>query len=207
MNARLTPWLFLMPAILIYGVFGAYPIFQTFAISFTDQVGVAEPGKFVGLQNYIPLVQDQYFLNAMKNTGIWVLAFLIVPNTLAITIALLVKQTFWGAGLIKTVFFLPLALSFAIVGVIWGWIYEPDVGLLDQLLKMFDLEGLIVEWLGPDGADAPGGLRPAGCPGCHGHRRPLLHPTRHAGRTGLHPVAVPLQPGDLCQPAGDRRFP
>lgn len=152
MNARLTPWLFLMPAIAIYGIFGAYPIFQTFAISLTDQVGVAEAGKSIGLQNYVALMQDEYFLNALKHTGIWVIAFLIVPNSLAITIALLVKQTFWGASLIKTVFFLPLALSFAIVGVVWGWIYEPDVGLLDQLLIGLGLEGLIVEWLGPDAA-------------------------------------------------------
>ncbi|MHA3979111.1 carbohydrate ABC transporter permease [Halovulum sp. GXIMD14794] len=150
MNARMTPWLFLAPAILIYGIFGAIPIFQTFAISLTNQVGVGAPGDFVGLQNYIGLATDEYFLNSLKNTAIWVAVFLFVPNTLAIIIALLVKRTFWGASLIKTVFFLPLALSFAIVGVIWGWIYEPDVGLLDQLLKMLGLDFLIVEWLGPD---------------------------------------------------------
>lgn len=149
MNARYVPWLFLMPAIVIYGIFGAIPIFQTFYISMTDQVGVAAPGKFVGLQNYVNLLSDDYFINSLKNTGIWVACFLVVPNTLAIIIALLVKRTFWGSSLIKTVFFMPLALSFAIVGVIWAWIYEPNVGLLDQLLTMLGLESLIVEWLGP----------------------------------------------------------
>ena len=149
MNARYVPWLFLMPAIVIYGIFGAIPIFQTFYMSLTDQVGVAAAGDFVGLENYIKLFSDDYFINSLKNTAIWVACFLIVPNSLAIIIALLVKRTFFGAGLIKTVFFMPLALSFAIVGVIWGWIYEPDVGLLDQLLVSLGLESLIVEWLGP----------------------------------------------------------
>ncbi|MDC0739605.1 sugar ABC transporter permease [Cognatishimia sp. SS12] len=149
MNARYTPWLFLMPAIVIYGFFGAIPILQTFYISMTDQVGVAGAGNFVGLTNYIELFQDEYFLNSLKNTGIWVACFLVIPNTLAVIIALLVKRTFWGASIIKTVFFLPLALSFAIVGVIWAWIYEPDVGLLDQLLIGLGLDVLIVEWLGP----------------------------------------------------------
>ncbi len=149
MNARYTPWLFLMPAIVIYGFFGAIPILQTFLISLTDQVGVAGNRNFIGLNNYIDLFQDEYFLNSLKNTGIWVACFLVVPNTLAVSIALLVKRTFWGSSVIKTVFFLPLALSFAIVGVIWAWIYEPDVGLLDQLLIAFGLDVLIVEWLGP----------------------------------------------------------
>lgn len=149
MNARYTPWLFLLPAIVIYGFFGAIPILQTFLISLTDQVGVAGNRNFIGLNNYIDLFQDEYFLNSLKNTGIWVACFLVVPNTLAVSIALLVKRTFWGSSVIKTVFFLPLALSFAIVGVIWAWIYEPDVGLLDQLLIAFGLDALIVEWLGP----------------------------------------------------------
>lgn len=149
MNARYVPWLFLMPAIVIYGIFGAIPIFQTFYISMTNQVGVGAPGKFIGLQNYFDLLSDEYFLNSLKNTAIWVACFLIIPNALAIIIALLVKRTFWGASLIKTVFFMPLALSFAIVGVIWAWIYEPDVGLLDQMLTALGLQSLIVEWLGP----------------------------------------------------------
>lgn len=149
MTSRYTPWLFLLPAIAIYGVFGAIPILQTFQVSLTNQVGVGAAGDFVGLQNYLDLFQDEYFLTSLKNTGIWVACFLFVPNTLAIVIALLVKRSFWGASLIKTVFFMPLALSFAIVGVIWAWIYEPDVGLLDQLLVMLGLEALIIEWLGP----------------------------------------------------------
>ncbi|WP_372572262.1 carbohydrate ABC transporter permease [Ruegeria jejuensis] len=148
MNSKTTSWLFLLPAIAIYGFFGAIPIAQTFWISLTDQVGIP-PGNFIGLQNYVELAQDEYFINSLKNTGIWVACFLVVPNALAITIALLVKRTFWASGAIKTVFFLPLALSFAIVGVIWSWIYEPGVGLLDQLLTAMGLDFLIVEWLGP----------------------------------------------------------
>lgn len=149
MNSKITPWLFLLPAIAIYGVFGAIPIVQTVLISLTDTIGVNSAGNFVGLDNYIKLVRDEYFHNAMINTGIWVLCFLVVPNTIAVLIALLVRRTFWGSSIVKTVFFLPLTMSFAIVGVIWAWIYEPDVGLLDQLLTALGLQGLIVEWLGP----------------------------------------------------------
>ena len=153
MNVKLTPWLFLLPAIIIYGIFGAYPIFQTFSISLTNQIGVGSPGDFVGLDNYVALMSDRYFLNSLKNTAIWVACFLIIPNTLAITIALLLNHTFHGSGLVKSVFFMPLALSFAIVGVIWGWIYEPDVGLLDQLLASLGLERFIVQWLSADAAN------------------------------------------------------
>jgi multiple sugar transport system permease protein/raffinose/stachyose/melibiose transport system permease protein len=147
---RITPWLFLLPAVLIYGIFGGYPIVQTLLLSLHDQVGVGAPARFIGLQNYIELARDEYFTDALRNTLIWMASFLIGPPALGLLLAVALNTTSWVAALCKTILFLPIALSFSVVGIVWSWIYQPDIGLLDQALRAVGLGHLVQAWLGPN---------------------------------------------------------
>lgn len=150
MQLRFTPWLFLAPAVLIYVVFGAIPIVQTVLLSLHNQVGISAPATFVGLKNYVDLLSDRYFLESFRNTVIWMVAFVVGVPALATLLAVLLNSNSWFSSLCKTVLFLPIALSFSVVGIVWQWIYQPGVGLLDQALEMAGLESLIQPWLGAD---------------------------------------------------------
>ncbi len=149
--SRLTPWLFLLPALGLFLSLGVWPIVRTAFLSMTDTVGTRATGQFVGLDNYARLVKDPYFLESLWHTLAWILFNLTVPVLLALFLATMLNRAIESKTL-KTMFFLPLALSFPAIGIIWTFIYQPDVGLLDQLLGAVGLSGLEREWLGPDHA-------------------------------------------------------
>ncbi|HEV7277533.1 MAG TPA: sugar ABC transporter permease [Devosiaceae bacterium] len=144
------PWLFLAPALLICGFFGGVPIVQSLILSLHDQTGIGAPATFVGLQNYLDLMQDRYFQDAFRNTLIWMAAFVVGVPSLATLLAVLLNSNSWFESLCKTVLFLPIALSFSVIGIIWQWIYQPRIGLLDQALTTLGMGGLVQAWLGPD---------------------------------------------------------
>lgn len=149
-RAQIIPWLFLAPALLIYAGFGGLPIIQSLVLSFFDQTGIGTPATFIGLKNYTDLVQDSYFQGAFVNTLIWMVSFVIVVPALATLLAVLLNSNSWFSAICKTLLFLPIALSFSVVGIVWQWIYQPKIGLLDQALKAMGLGDFIQQWLGPD---------------------------------------------------------
>lgn len=150
LKSRITPWLFLGPALLVYGVFGILPIIQTIILSLHVQEGIGAPAEFVGLQNYLGLLSDRYFLELFRNTVIWMIAFVVGVPAVATFLAVLLNSNSWFASLCKTVLFLPIALSFSVVGIVWQWIYQPKIGLLDQAMKAVGLGDYVQAWLGPD---------------------------------------------------------
>ena len=145
---KITPWLFLSPALALYLVLGVWPILQSISLSFTDTVGIREPGEFIGLDNFVELPDDVYFTDALKNTLKWIVFNLTVPTSLALFLAVILNEAF-GSKVFKTVFFIPLAISMPVIGLVWLWIYQPNIGLLDQLLTMVGLDHLSQQWLGP----------------------------------------------------------
>ena len=94
------------------------------------------------------MFNDPYFINALFHTLLWIGFNLLVPTSLALLLAVLLNDAI-GAAIMKTVFFVPLALSLPVVGIVWLWVYQPDVGLLDQLLRGLGLDVLVQSWLGP----------------------------------------------------------
>ena len=146
---KITPWLFLAPALILYLALGIWPIFQSISLSFTDTVGIQSAGAFVGLENFRNLPGDIYFTDALKNTLKWIVFNVTVPTSLALFLAVMLNEAV-GSRIFKTIFFIPLAISMPVIGIIWGWIYVPDIGLLDQLLTAFGLESLSQQWLGAE---------------------------------------------------------
>lgn len=144
-----TPWLFLSPALLLYGVLGLWPIIRSVQLSLTDTVGIRETGDFIGLQNFLDLPGDVFFTDAFRHTLMWIGFNLTVPTLLALFLAVMLNEAV-GSRIFKTMFFIPLAISMPAIGIIWLWIYQPDIGLLDQVLSGIGLEGWQQQWLGPD---------------------------------------------------------
>jgi raffinose/stachyose/melibiose transport system permease protein len=146
--SRLLPWAFLAPALVIYVIVVVYPMVYSGYLSFFKWDGVAPTKQFVGLQNYFTLLfNDKVFWTALLNNAIWLVAALLIPTSIGLGLAVLLNKGFRGSSIYRSVFYFPAILSLAVVGLIWNWIYLPDIGLINQLLGGLGLGALQHNWL------------------------------------------------------------
>lgn len=140
MSARLRTTLiaygFLLPALVLLAVYTFYPmIFGTY-LAFT-KYNVIRPPQWVGLANFENLLQETYFWTGLVNS----LRYLLVVPVLqivAIGVALLVNRKLPAIGLFRTAYYIPVVTSFAVVGLMWGWMYN-QYGPINYLLQKFGL--------------------------------------------------------------------
>jgi multiple sugar transport system permease protein len=131
----LAPTLFIMPAVVLFGVVILASSLQSIWISFHQWDGFG-PLQWVGLGNYQELLGDPQFYTSLKNNLIWLVVFMLAPPA-GLAIALLVNQQIKGMRIVKSLFFVPLVLASVAVGVVFTWVYTPELGLLALLFKAF----------------------------------------------------------------------
>ena len=131
----------------VFGVFVVWPLLNTFYYSFTDWNGFNPAVRFVGLRNFAGVVTDRLFTNATVNTLIWTLLAIVVPTLGGLTLALMLDVRVPGAGVFKSIFYLPICLAAVVVGQIWIWIYQPDWGLLNAAVGVFTGRPPVFAWL------------------------------------------------------------
>lgn len=130
----LAPWLFLAPGLIMFTIYVVAPIFQSIWISFHDWDGLGAK-KWIGIANYIELLDDDDFYTSLKNNCIWLVLYMLsVPAGLAI--ALFLNQNVIGIRLYKSLFFFPFVISQVVVGLMFTWFYAPDFGLLSGLIQV-----------------------------------------------------------------------
>ena len=141
----------LAPALLLYTVFMAYPLVG----SITRSLYEGEPGEeltFVGLDNFDRLFRQEphqsRLVNAFKNNLVFFAIHMLVQNTLALFLAVLLVSGIRGAAIYRTIIFIPTTLSVVVVGFVWGMILSPLWGLFDDILREIGLGHLIVPWTG-----------------------------------------------------------
>lgn len=144
----LTPWLFLALPLLMYFVWVILPVFQSLLFSLTDRESILTQAKFVGLANFVRLFQDPQFYLALKNNSVWLTCFVLIPIPLGLAVAVLFNTDCRGTNVYKTVFYIPMTLSFTVIGTIWAWIYLPEYGILNVFLRSIGLGSLTRQWLG-----------------------------------------------------------
>ena len=149
LRRRLAPYLYLLPMVALVSVFLLYPAVKTIWVAFTDATGTSA-GGFVGIDNFTRLVDDAHFRESVRNTVYWVVGALVLQVTLGLALAVLLSNMRAGNWL-KRLFYLPATLSGAAVGVIWFYVFNPDQGLLTNLMEAIGLESLTTRWL----ADPP----------------------------------------------------
>jgi multiple sugar transport system permease protein len=134
----LTAWLLLLPALIGFALFHAWPALRAFGISFTDW-NLLRPAAFVGVENYAALMEDGRFWNGMRLAGWYVL--LNIPLQTAFGLALAVAMDRLTKSLfVKTVVLLPYLLSNVLVALIWLWLLDPMLGAVNQLIEAFGLD-------------------------------------------------------------------
>ena len=146
-SRRLWTIAFLAIPLLLYSVIVVGPLLYSFYFSLTDWNGFNFEYNFVGLSNFSRIFTDPLFGNAIKNTLIWIVAALTLPTLGGLLLALALQEKVRGARLYKSLFYLPICLSLAVVGQIWIWIYQPRWGLLNVTLNSIGLEDLSRAWL------------------------------------------------------------
>lgn len=145
---RLEPYLYLLPAVLIFTAFMAAPVFGTIAISLTDWDGVAlSTATFVGIQNYVDAFTTGSFWNALWNNVVLIPFFVLLPALLGLIPAVLVHQMrLRGAAFFQAGLFLPYIMPGVLIGVVWRWILNPVFGPVNAVLK--ELGFSPPSWLG-----------------------------------------------------------
>jgi ABC-type sugar transport system permease subunit len=139
--------LFSIVPLTIYIIIVIIPLLTSFFYSFTDWNGFRQDYNWVGLSNFSKVFQDKLFLNAIKNSAIWMAAAIILPVVAGLFLALLLHEGIWGANFYKSLFYLPICLALAVIGQVWIWIYQPNWGLINTVLRSINLDSLTLAWL------------------------------------------------------------
>ncbi len=141
------PWAFLALPLAMYLVWVIIPIVQTLSLSFTSWDGLSQTVRYIGWRNFEDLFHDSIFWTSIQNNIRWLILFILVPVPLGLGVALLLDQKLPGNKLYKTLFYLPMTLSFVVIGLVWSWIYDPQYGALTTALNSIGLSGLNRAWL------------------------------------------------------------
>ncbi len=139
------PFLYLSPALLIILLFQIFPIFYAFQLSFFKWDMITAK-VFVGLKNYINLLQEPDFWKSVLITFYYVGVSIPIGLGLSLFMAILINSKIKGIGFFRTSFFLPYVTSTAAIALVWLWIYNSkDYGLLNYILGLFGIDSL--KWL------------------------------------------------------------
>ncbi|MDF2652061.1 MAG: binding-protein-dependent transport system inner rane component [Paenibacillus sp.] len=136
----------LLPALVLYLFFVIVPIFWSAYYGFFDWKGIGA-AKFIGFDNYVEVIQDSIFWKAFKNNMLIVAASVFGQVPIAMVLALLLMRSTLFQRVIRASVFMPMVLSSVVVGIIWGYIYHPQIGILNFLLEGIGLESWKKSWL------------------------------------------------------------
>jgi len=151
MENRRAVFFFLAPALAAIGVFFVLPVAAAFLLSFSDfdiyALGDFRYARFIGVKNYLHLLQDPLFWKALKNTAY----FLVVGGPLSIAVSLgsalmLQPKLLRFKGFFRTSYFAPVVTTLVAVAIDWRFVYHPRFGILNYALTLVGLQG--VDWLG-----------------------------------------------------------
>lgn len=145
---KLTPWLFLAPALLVYTGFLVGPMLSTLYISFFQWDGLSADMTFVGLSNYIRILfYDEVSQLALRNNLFWTAGAVIIPTAIGLLLAVGLNRLTVVNKFMRTLYYMPAVLPLISVGLIWGWLYNPHFGAINVFLKSIGLSALAGGWL------------------------------------------------------------
>ncbi len=136
----------LLPWLIGFIFFTGGPILASMAISLTDWTGLTSI-SFIGLQNYIAMfTTDHQFFKVLLNTAYYSFFSVILGLIGSVTVAILMNQKLPGINVFRTVYYLPSVTSGVAIAIMWVWLFNPQVGLINYLLSLVNIEGPM--WLG-----------------------------------------------------------
>ena len=137
--------LFTLPAMVPLALFWFFPLGYVIYLSFTEWDFMSPTKAFVGLDNYRNLFQDPAFYQSLGVSALFCLGSVLPIIAFGLALALLLTQRVKGSAIYRTLLFSPWVTPTVAVSIVWSWIFEPEVGLLNSVLKVFGVEG--IRWL------------------------------------------------------------
>jgi ABC-type sugar transport system permease subunit len=131
----------------VYVLFVLVPLAWSVVVSTWSWNGLSDPVG-IGLANYTRALNDPLFVGAFRNTAVWLVIAVTVPTIAGLGLAVLLDRPLRGSRFYKSMFYLPITLSLVVVGQVWVWIYQPEWGLLNTVLRAVGLDGMTSAWLG-----------------------------------------------------------
>jgi raffinose/stachyose/melibiose transport system permease protein len=141
----------ILPGLLLFLLAILAPICLSIYYGFTDYSGMGQ-AKFIGLENYVDLISDETFHRALINSLLLAIGFIVIQHPIAIVVAAVLDKLQGKAeGFFRCVYFIPNVISVAVIAYLWKFIYNPDFGLLNNILKGLGYQGKI-NWFSADTA-------------------------------------------------------
>ena len=145
----LVPWFMLSPAIMLVGGFILYPAINAVRLSFTStNLLNMDAQRYIGFENFRKILKDPDFPAAFKHSFIWVVGCVGLQLVFGMIGALILNQKFKGRGVIRGLVLVPWATSSILVSLMWGWMLDPNLGIINSLLIRFHIFHLPFNFLG-----------------------------------------------------------
>lgn len=128
-------WIFIFPALVGTLIFIIIPVFCSFGLSFTKW-DLLNPIKFVGFANYKEIFSEPVFLKIFVNTVVFALSTSILGVIIPLILAAILNSKIRGAEFYKTAYFLPFITPMIVIGVVWEWMFDPNIGMLNHVLHI-----------------------------------------------------------------------
>ena len=154
-RSTLAGFLFTMPVIIGFLVFTVGPLAVSLYLSFTEYTMVGQP-NWIGWDNYLSLFknEDQVFWKSLKVTAYYVLVGTPIYLLASFGVALLLNRSFRGRGVVRTILYLPAVIPTIAVTMVWKWLTDPSLGVLNNLSKMLGL-GIKLTWFYSESTSIP----------------------------------------------------
>lgn len=137
----------LAPALVAFTLFVVYPVLYSLGFSFTKFQGFGTP-EFIGVDNYLALGGDPFFWQSLQNTIVILVVSLVLLIPLSFGLALLLRRAIPAGGTLRALAFGPAIIAPILVGLIWVFILDPKIGLLNRMLAVFGVAP--IQWIGGD---------------------------------------------------------
>ena len=134
-NTQMSALIFLLPALLGTLIFIVIPVICSFGLSFV-QWDLLNPIKFVGFENYREIFHEGLFYKILGNTIVFALSTSFLGVIIPLILASILNTKIRGSEFFKGAYFLPFITPMVVVGVVWAWIFDPNIGLLNQMLHL-----------------------------------------------------------------------
>ncbi|MFD0960546.1 carbohydrate ABC transporter permease [Paenibacillus chungangensis] len=148
MKRRMWAYIFILPQLIMFAVFTLYPIMMSYIYSLYDWSGIGPMNKFVGLQNLKEVAQDPLFWNAFKNSFLYMIGTVGIMLPTALVMAIILNNAkMKGRTFYRTLYFLPVVTTTAVVGAVMRNVFANHNGLVNGMLMKFGLIGDPIRWL------------------------------------------------------------
>jgi multiple sugar transport system permease protein len=134
----------LTPNLIGFLCFTIFPVIASFILSFTEY-DILSPIKWVGIKNYINLLNDHIFKQVFVNTCYYSIVYVPLSTVLALLLAVALNMKIKGIKIYRTIYFLPVISPMVAVAIVWQWLYNSEFGLINYLLSLFGVKG--PDWL------------------------------------------------------------